>query len=136
MGNKNSGPRPKPTALKVLRGNPSRERLNPCEPTPPAGSVVAPKTLSDAGKAVWADLAPICLAMGTLTVADVKAFARLCEMEARWDRMMVKDAGLTAVLALARELRPYVAQFGLEPSSRARIQVAPKQPQTKWADAI
>jgi hypothetical protein len=74
--------------------------------------------------------------MGTLTVADVKAFARLCEMEARWDRMMVEDAGLTAVLALARELRPYVAQFGLEPSSRARIQVAPKQPQTKWADAI
>src|SRR5262245_32872202 len=82
MGNHNSGRRPKPTALKLLDGNPGKRPLNINEPKPPAGEIVAPESISAAGRAVWEELAPVALSMGTLTTADVSAFAKLCELEA------------------------------------------------------
>src|SRR5688572_22964262 len=82
MGNKNSGRRPQPTALKVLRGNPGQRPLNDAEPRPPAGEARPPASLSRIAASVWAEIAPACVAMGTLTPADVTAFATLCELEA------------------------------------------------------
>ena len=87
-------------------------------------------------------MAPICLAMGTLTRADVKVFARMCELEETFDRnTALKGAAefsVTAELNTARELRPYSALFGLEPVSRARISVPKKseEPISKWAGAL
>jgi len=43
MGNANSGRRPKPHALKVLRGITRKDRLNPNQPQPPSGEVVKPE---------------------------------------------------------------------------------------------
>src|SRR5690349_18593228 len=80
-GNKNSGRRPQSTALKVLRGNPSKTKLNQHEPKPPQGVVNQPESLSNAAAVVWDEIAPIALAMGTLTTADTQAFATLCELE-------------------------------------------------------
>jgi hypothetical protein len=132
VGYENCGRRPRPTSLTVLLGNPSKKRLNEHEPLPPTGEV-------------WKELAPVCLAMGTLTVADVRPFAMLCELEAsvavarRWKskpRTLAK--GLKLEKDLAAILRPYYALFGLEPISRARIQV-PKQieaPVSKWAGIL
>lgn len=161
-GNANSGRRPDPTKLTVLRGNPSRKKLNENEPTPPAGDPQKPSGLSaDAGR-VWDELAPICLAMGTLTVADVRVFATLCELQATLQQASASKDGralmtterddpederspltvvIDAVLKLERDtantLRPYYALFGLEPVSRARIQV-PKKPEqvSKWAGVL
>src|SRR5687767_12999114 len=82
MGYENSGRRPQPTALKVLRGNPSKTRLNQDEPKPPKGDIVKPEGLSPGASAVWDELAPICLHMGTLTTADVRSFVTLCELQA------------------------------------------------------
>lgn len=160
MGNHNSGRRPKPTALKVLQGNPGKRHLNALEPKPPAGPVRRPARLSGLAIVVWGELAPIAEAMGTLTTADVKAFATLCELQATLDlASSQKDAegfapftvsedfngapkiGVHAALKLEREtaaaLRPYYEKFGLEPVGRARIAV-PKQdePKSKWAGAL
>src|SRR5688500_11226855 len=82
MGYENSGRRPQPTKLKILRGNPSKTRLNENEPVPPSGEVVKPARLSAGASTVWDELAPICLAMGTLTTADVTVFGQLCEGQA------------------------------------------------------
>lgn len=161
MGYENSGRRPQPTALKALRGNPSKTKLNQLEPKPPEGAVSMPESLSTAAKTVWEGLAPICLHMGTLTSADVRPFARLCELEATAEEASrQKDApefamftlsedyngapkvGVHAAIKVEREtsiaLRSYYEFFGLTPSSRARIQV-PKQaeaPVSKWAGAL
>lgn len=164
MGNQNSGRRPKPTALHVLNGNPSKKKLNDREPKPPAGDVIPHDQVSQVAKAVWAELAPVGLAMGTLTTADVSAFATLCELEAtRRLASAQKDVeGFTPFLMTtitdsagnehpkvqehpaiklerntAAALRPYYEKFGLEPVGRARISV-PKQdePVSKWAGAI
>jgi len=161
MGHENSGRRPRPTKLTVLLGNPSKKRLNQNEPCPPPGDGTKPPTLSARAGAVWDRLAPIALAMGTLTVADTEPFATLCELQADLDMARAcKDApefapftvsedyngapktGLHAAVKLEKELapviRPYYALFGLEPVSRARIAVpkAPDQPVSKWAGVL
>jgi phage terminase small subunit len=162
MGYENSGRRPQPTALTVLRGNPSRKKLNENEPRPPSGEVVKPAELSVAAGVVWDRLAPICIQMGTLTCGDTQTFGTLCELQATLQQASSqKDAEgfapfvisqdfngadvvkIHAAVKLEREtanaLRPYYALFGLEPVSRARISV-PRQkaeePVSKWAGAL
>ena len=161
MGNHNSGQKAKPTALKMLRGVTRADRLNPAEPAPPAGEVVKPPGLSTRAGEVWDALAPVCVAMGTLTAADVRPFARLCELEvtAR-EASSQKDApgfamftlsedyngaakvGVHAAIKVEREtsiaLRPYYDYFGMTAPSRSRIQVPkPKdEPVSKWAGAL
>jgi P27 family predicted phage terminase small subunit len=159
-GNQNSGRRPKPTALKVLQGNPGKRKLNQQEPKPPQGSVTVPETLSGVAKAVWLEVAPVAIAMGTLTTADVAAFSKYCELEstarlasAQKDRegfsvflvtTMVDSAGnehmnvkehpaIKLERNTAGALRPYYEKFGLEPVGRARISVPQQeQKQSKW----
>jgi P27 family predicted phage terminase small subunit len=161
MGNHNSGRRPKPTALRVLQGNPGKRPFNQLEPKVPEGPVEKPKGLSVVAGKVWDSLAPVCLHMGTLTVADTEPFARLCELTASArEASRQKDApgfamftlsqdyngadkvGIHAAIRVEREtaiaLRPYYEYFGLTPSSRARIQVPKKveEPVSKWAGAL
>ena len=154
-GNANSGRRPQASALKVLRGNPGKRKLSGSEPTPPDGVVAKPGTLSVVAGAVWDELAPVAMAMGTLTVADCAAFATLCELEAtRRQASAQKDAegfgmftlsedyngamkvGVHAAIKVEREtataLRPYYEKFGLEPSGRARIALPNRKPVSKW----
>lgn len=158
MGSGNSGRRPTSTAMKVLRGNPGKRRLNEQEPIPPAGDIVKPDGLSRSAGTVWDALAPVCLAMGTLTPADLKPFATLCELQATVEQASAqKDAPwfapfvvsqdfngadvvkIHAAIKLEREtataLRPYYELFGLTPVARARIAVPkkPDEPVSKWA---
>jgi Phage terminase, small subunit len=144
-GNSNSGRRPEPTALTLLRGNPSKKRLNAQEPTPPPGEVVKPAGLTPGADLIWEWLAPVCLEMGTLTRADVAAFMMLCELEAtialarEWKATPRKRlAGLKLEKELAPIVRPYYALFGLDPVSRAKIQVPkkPAAPVSKWAGML
>jgi P27 family predicted phage terminase small subunit len=150
-GNHNSGRRPHSTALKLLRGNPGKGRINAREPAVPPGDVRVPATISKDGRRVWERLAPIAIAMQTLTVADVEAFKTLCELQASLDLVSkaknardfvpftVGDNGIVVHAALALELkiapvvRPYYEKFGLEPVGRARLTVGPAAPASKWA---
>jgi len=161
MGYENSGRRPQPTALKMLRGNPSKTRLNQLEPKPPAGEVVKPEWLTPKAVVVWDELSPVLLAMGTLTIADIRPFAAMCELQATLQEASSQKAaegfgmftlsedyngaakvGVHAAIKVEREtataLRPYFDYFGMTPSSRARIQVPKKaeEPVSKWAGAL
>jgi hypothetical protein len=136
MGNHNSGRRPKPTALKLLQGNPGKRKLNALEPKPPAGEVVKPAGMTPDAMRLWDLMAPICLAMGTLTTADVFSFATLCELRARQDAVVLTD-DTDKLLRVATALRPYYEKFGLEPVGRARISVPQQeQPVSKWAGVL
>ena len=142
MGHENSGRRPQPTALKMLRGNPSKTKLSELEPVPPQGEVIKPVGLAVGVEAVWDELAPICLAMRTLTLADVRVFVTLCELQATFnDNAKLRGTdGFSdrRERDIATALRPYYALFGLEPVSRARIQVPKVQeaPTSKWAGVL
>ena len=65
------GRKPKPTALKLLEGNPGKRPINEHEPIPPKGTVKCPTWLEPEAKKEWKRLAPSLEAMGVLTQADL-----------------------------------------------------------------
>jgi phage terminase small subunit len=157
MGFENSGRRPRPTAVKLLRGTMKRD-INKREPLPPVdGPVVKPAGLSAGGSVVWDQIAPIVLAMRTLTAGDVPTFVTFCELQATFNGVIVEKskpgyapvvwsedatgepvAKIHPVVKLERDtanaLGRYYSYFGLEPSGRSRI-VLPEAvaPVSKWA---
>lgn len=166
MGNKNSGGRRRPNVVQLLRGVTRKDRLNPREPKPPDGPVVKPEGLSPGGSLAWDRLAPLALAMQTLTTADVPAFTTLCELQATLDAAcavkMEPGFGVVSIMyAMDREgkayvtgekihpaiklegetaakIRAYYDYFGLTPSGRARLQVGQAQEAapSKWEGAL
>lgn len=65
-----SGRRPKPTAVKVLAGNPGKRPLNVSEPKPRESSARAPRGLGVEGSRFWRKYAPALAALGVLTEVD------------------------------------------------------------------
>jgi len=147
------GPIPKPTAMKEAAGNPGKRVLSKGEPAPPPGDPEAPAWLSEAGRAQWTAIAPVLVAMRTLTVADTGVFARYCEMLVRWIECsrLVREIGTTYAVRdaptkkgepgqvrywaefphtsewrkLAEALLRLEAHLGLTPAARSRINVTP-----------
>ena len=146
MGNWNSGRRPKSTTLKLLRGITRRDRLNLNEPTSPPGEVVKPADLSPGAITVWEELAPICLAMGTLTDGGRAARSRRSASSRSRSRSRAAGkrtrntlvAGVKLEKIFAPIIRNYYDSFGLTPVSRPRIKVpkADETPVSKWAGVL
>lgn len=152
------GPPPKPTALKLLAGNPGKKPLNRREPKPRAGTPHCPAWLSPAARKVWHRLARELRAMRVLTLVDADAFAAYCHTYARWreaeefldqrglvyplrdDKGQVKCMQQWPQVAIARNLllvlRAYQQEFGLTPASRSRIAthepVEPASDAARW----
>ena len=72
-------PRPKPTALKLISGNPGKRKINKAEPKPARSIPSCPAHLSDSGKVAWGRLCVLLDRMGVLTEADSLALERLCD---------------------------------------------------------
>ena len=60
------GRKPKPTAVKVLEGNPGKRPLNMYEPVPERRAPECPSWLNDEAKAEWDRLADKMVNLGTL----------------------------------------------------------------------
>ena len=129
--------RPKPTALKVVTGNPGKRRLPAAEPRPALGLPAPPDHLGAVARKLWRDLGPMLERLGIVGETDVIAFEGLCEAFADFraaseivDRdgrvylagVLVKANPACAMKAEAdRRLRSYMTEFGLTPASRATI---------------
>lgn len=109
------GRHPKPTALKVLQGNPGKRPLPKNEPIPPGGEVEKPRLRKGASRA-WDRYAPMVIEMGLLTPVDVPAFAMLCNLIAESER---DPKGMAA--ARIGRMESLFSRFGMDPSSRARL---------------
>jgi len=141
-----NGPTPTPTALKRLRGNPGGRPLPEAEPKLKSGKPMPPKwmTKSKGSISLWRELATQLAAMGVLTTADRTALAALVEAYQDWlaARKVIaaegayykktSDRGGKSIAphpALAvraeswKRLTAQLAQFGLSPASRTRVQV-------------
>lgn len=140
------GPQPKPTSLKILEGNPGKQKLNESEPKPKMLDTIPdpPKRLMKEAKKEWKRLAPTMVACGLLTTVDLSAFAELCQSYAYYlavDAEILKEkdekgpllmqtssTGYTQAHPLLSLRRQYydtwhkgLADFGLTPASRSRI---------------
>lgn len=135
-----TGRKPKPTAIKVASGNPGRRRLNDAEPKLLNGRWYAPKTLNEDGQRLWRMIMKTLGPAGVITEGDLVALQLLCEnfedrLTARREYlrsgMIVEGSTGTLVVspavriakALSEEIRWYLAEFGLTPSSRSKIRV-------------
>ena len=72
------GPKPTPTKLKILRGNPGNRRLNRHEPKPTPKAPTCPTTLSQEAKAEWRRVAPELERLGLLTLVDRGTLSAYC----------------------------------------------------------
>ena len=78
------GRKPKPTAVKVLEGNPGKRSLNTGEPKPEKKAPRCPAWLEDEAKKEWRRMAKQLEHLGILTEIDMAAFAGYCQAYARW----------------------------------------------------
>lgn len=138
------GPKPTPTVLKLLRGNPGKRAVNTREPKPAVSKRLPqpPSHLGKLAKQEWRRIVPELHRLGMLTSIDRNELARYCELWARWREAndVVVDQGMTFTtdkgyvcqrpemtlsLRLSAELRRLADAFGLNPSARSRIDVRP-----------
>ncbi len=86
------GPLAKPTALKILQGNPGKRPLPKREPKPkPTLSIPQPPDhLPALGKSAWQSLASPLHALDLLTDLDLHALESYCTAYAFWRLMLVE----------------------------------------------
>lgn len=139
---------PKPSALRILEGNPGKRPMNESEPTPtPLSSLTPPDWLDEFGLEAWEQLAPELARLGLLTVIDRPLFALSCQLHS-----MVRRAGKASKTLTQRSrangyvakpqigqftqglntLRQLWGEFGVTATARARLGVvdaeAPEDP--------
>ena len=138
------GPRPQPTQLRLVRGNPGKRAINKLEPKPDGGIPTKPAWLVDPVAALkWDEMCRELDKVGVLTVIDGDALARYCDTWSWWkktrdflrengDVYPLKDENGKAKclmqfpqVAIAHKLAASLArleqEFGLTPSSRSGI---------------
>lgn len=132
------GRKPKPTALKVLEGNPGKRPLNSKEPKPKTTRLKCPEWLEEEAKKEWKRLAKPLQQMGVLTEVDLMPFAGYCQAYARWkeaEEFITKHGSIVKTPSGYWQQVPQVSiaqtnlklmvkvgeQFGLTPSSRSRL---------------
>ena len=132
------GRKPKPTAIKLLEGNPGKRPLNAREPTPPKAEIKCPAWLLPEAKKEWKRLGASLEAMGVLTMADLTAFAGYCQAYARWkeaEEFITQHGSIFRTpsgyvqqvpqVSIAQQslrlMQTFCTEFGLTPACRARI---------------
>ncbi|MCO6436912.1 MAG: phage terminase small subunit P27 family [Phycisphaerae bacterium] len=144
------GPAPTPTPLLKLRGSKrvTRKREEQ-EVRGPDGVPDRPDWLDEDAGMAWDHLVPLLEVMGVLTRVDGNALGRYCRLWSRWRKAeqfidqrgemypIKTDDGAVKCFQqwpqvaiankLATQLTRLEAEFGMTPSARARIQLAPQK---------
>lgn len=132
------GRKPKPTALKMLEGNPGGRPLNTKGPKPEKKAPRCPSWLEDEAKKEWKRMAKVLEQMGLLTEMDMAAFAGYCQAYARWkeaEEFLTQHGSMVRTpngylqqvpqVSIAQTnmkiMLKFCEQFGLTPSARSRI---------------
>lgn len=138
---------PKPTALKLVQGNPGKRALNKREPKPELGIPPCPKHLDPGARKEWRRLVKELSKINMLTKVDGGALAAYCQTWSRWvaAEEEIQKSGLTVKGCLGNDIiSPWVRianesikqikslslEFGLTPSSRSRISLPPVKKKT------
>lgn len=137
---------PKPTALKVLQGNPGRRPLPEGEPRPEIGVPTRPGWLLPEAKREWSRIVPELARLGLLAKIDRALIAAYCQCWARYVEAQkdidengyyfTTDKGyegprpaVQMATKMLEKMSALSAKFGFSPSDRARIRLP--EPETK-----
>jgi P27 family predicted phage terminase small subunit len=139
MGNR--GPAAKPTALKVLEGNPGKRPLPKGEPQP--GNVTRikpPSYLPPLAKKEWRVILPQLQSLGLISDLDIYGLAAYCNAYATWVDALgqIKKTGAlvrspngypmpSPWIKISRdaqdEMMRWLKEFGMTPAARSRVSV-------------
>ena len=136
------GPKTKPTTLKKAQGNPGKRPLPENEPMPdkPKKLPMSPRHLDKIGRKEWNRIGKLLHKLGLLTDIDMTALAAYCSTYATWVEAQenIKKHGvlikaqsgfpmqspyLTISNKAMSEMRKWLVEFGMTPSSRTRVKV-------------
>jgi P27 family predicted phage terminase small subunit len=145
------GRKPAPTAVKKLRGNPGKRKLNAAEPAFETGIPDPPAHLDDVALMEWTRLTQELEAKQVITNVDMTILATYCQTYSEWvsltnqakneTRYLKTEKGyqyknliFADIAKLRKELQNYSAELGITPSSRTRVKAMklakPKEPTT------
>ena len=139
------GPAPKPTVLRELAGNPGGRPLNRREPKPRQRRPKPPGWLTAEQLGEWKRLVRILHPTRVLTEADADLLALYCQHHAVWRRankeldvsgfVITTDKGypmqstwLSISMQAAKQMARLLAELGMTPAARTRIQVSEETP--------
>ena len=133
------GPRPTPTKLKLLTGNPGKRPLNTNEPEFEPGDVAPPGFLDDRAVEEWKRLASSMVQLGLLSKGDRMTFAAYCQSVSDYQQACEHIRKYGTITKNGRQIIPspfvsmrnralqnvrFMAQeFGLTASARSRISI-------------
>lgn len=150
---KRTGPPPTPTNLRLLKGNPGKRAINKNEPQGNADAVKMPSGLTARGKKVWRKVAPMLQSAGLLTDLDVLALKGLCDAYADYEDYREQVAQSSPIIKapsgypvqnplISIERKAWekfmrlMAEFGMTPAARSRIQVEQPDDEGDELDAL
>lgn len=140
------GRKPKPTSLKIVRGNPGRRPLNDKEPKAPIGCSPPSWVKGASAKAAWRRVYPKLEAAGIVTELDSYELGLFCVAEADFIRASKElekygdvmecegkngkpyfqiSPWVTLRKQAEERLHKYATEFGMTPSARTRVKVQP-----------
>lgn len=134
------GPPPKPTALKILEGNPGQRPINTEEPKPTAGAPKPPADLKGEALAEWGRVVPELDRLGLLTKVDRAYLVAYCSAWASFeearaalaergplvegrDGNLVKNPAAQIMKDSADLMLKFGSRFGMSPADRSRLTV-------------
>jgi P27 family predicted phage terminase small subunit len=150
------GPRRQPTALRLLRGNPGKRRINHQEPQPEPLAATCPADLIDpVARAEWDRVASGLITSGQVTTVDRATLIGYCLKWAQW-QALEREASTHPFLVRAPSGYPIpnpalmmankafnlmlrsAAELGMTPSARSKVTVTPTAAvgASTWADVL
>lgn len=146
------GRKPTPRALKLINGNPGKRPIGR-DPDIAPGVPDCPDHLDPEGRLEWNRIVVALGASGLLAEIDRAALAAYCQAWSRWvgAEVLLKKHGMivkspnghfiqSPVLPIANkameQMKAFLTEFGMTPSSRARLNAPPAKAfvDDPWAD--
>lgn len=133
-------PRPRPTRMKILEGNPGHRVFNKEEAQPEVSDDIPepPAHLLQSAKEEWKSIAAKLYRCGLLTEVDTACLALYCQAYGRWvdaesalngqetvirttNGNLIQNPHLGIANKALRECHKLLVEFGMTPSSRSRV---------------
>lgn len=138
------GRKPKPTALKVLEGNPGKRPLNGQEPHAPVRVPSCPAVLGSEARKEYRRAAKLLVQMGVVTEADRAALAAYAMAYGRWveaernvaengmiqktsNGNLIQNPYLSVANRALEQMVKIAAEFGMTPAARSKLHVEPHE---------
>jgi len=148
--------RPKPTALKLVEGNPGKRPIHADEPRPPLARPKAPGWLSAEAKREWRRVVNLLADVGMMTELDVGLLGAYCDAYGTWVRArkalervaradettgglvirtqkgnFIQNPLINVINTAMQLMKSFACEFGMSPAVRSRLHVDIGNPSTE-----